>query len=148
MANREFILAQMKRLENNYTKERFKITQQMFDLWADMLGNLEEDGIKVSVDEYIRTNEYPPTVGSIVKIYEAKNEYRKEIASYLKSKYLWMKRWIEDKPNEEEYSEFCRYIMAYPREKRKEKVDKIVSEVIADYNKTQIKRPLKDWMGV
>ena len=72
MVTKEFIRSQMIRLEANYGQERFNITQSMFDLWVDMFKTLEPEGLKASVDEYIRTNDYPPTVSGILKIYNQK----------------------------------------------------------------------------
>ena len=136
----------MMRIEQNYGVERFKITQEMFELWHEMFKDYDEEGFKVSVDEYMRTNEYPPTVGSIAKIYKAKDDYRKEILSYLKSKYIWVCRWLEEKPTQNEFSWFCRYIMSFEKRERKNKADELVRKTIAEYNNTQEKKPFKEWV--
>ena len=137
----------MQRLEQNYGVERFKITQEMFDLWVEMFKDYSSEGLKLSVDEYIQTNEYPPTVASIVKIYNAKNEYRKEMLSYLKGKYLWLNRWIEQTPTQEEFSWFCKYIMTFEKDKRKGKVEEIASDVISRYNSTHENKTLRGWLN-
>ena len=69
MIDKTFLKDQMIRLETNYGKDRFKITKQMFELWYEMFSDYDPEGIKASVSEYIRTNEFPPTVASINNIY-------------------------------------------------------------------------------
>lgn len=147
MISNKFLSKQMMKLEQNYGKDRFKITQQMFDLWSDMFKDYDEEGLRVSVDEYIQTSEYPPTIGSIAKIYRAKDNYRKEMASFLKSKYLWVCRWIEQKPTQEEFSWFCKYVMSYEKDERKSRADEIVRRVIARYNELPEKKTLREWIG-
>lgn len=146
MASRAFIQAQLKKLENNFGKERFKVTQPMFNLWADMFKDYNEEGLRVSVDEYMRTNEFPPTVGSIAKIYKAKDEYRKNLLSYLKGKYIWICRWTEVEPTQEEFSMFCRYAVQFPASDRKQKVEEVVSKIVRYYNDTQENKPLEEWL--
>lgn len=147
MASRNFIHSQILKIERNYGKDRFKVTQEMFELWNEMFKNYNEEGLRVSVDEYIKTNEYPPNVGSIAKIYKAKDDYRKEMLSFLKNKYLWVCRWIEQKPTQEEFSWFCRYVMGYEKDMRKNKADEIVRGVIARYNIAPEKKTLREWVG-
>lgn len=148
MATKGFIQAQLKKLESNYGKERFKVTQPMFDLWVDMFKEYKEEGLKVSVDEYIRTNEYPPTVASIVKIYKEKENYRREIWSYIKHKYVWVCRWIEEEPTKETLLLFCEYAFKFSKDERRARIDDVAQQAIAYYNDTQEKKPFKDWLKV
>ena len=148
MASREFIFAQLERLERNFGKERFKVTQPMFDLWSELFADYEEEGLKVSVDEYLRTNEYPPTIAGIANIYKAKDDYRKSFKSYLKGRYIWVCRWIEEKPTKETFSLFCKYAISFPQEERKEKVEEVVHKAMSYYNDTQDKKPFKDWLNI
>lgn len=136
------------RLEQNYGVDRFKITLEMFNLWYEMFKDCEEEGLKVSVDEYLRTSEYPPTVASIAKIYKAKDEYRKELLSYLKGRYIWVCRWIEEQPTQETFSLFCRYAVSFPQEERKAKVEEVIQKAVQHYNDTQENKPFKDWLNV
>lgn len=147
MASRQFIYSQMTKIEKNFGKERFKFTQELFEIWNDVFKDYDEEGLKKSVDECIKSSEYPPTVASIVKIYNAKNEYRKEMLSYLKGKYLWLNRWIEQTPTQEEFSWFCKYIMTFEKDKRKGKVEEIASDVISRYNSTHENKTLRGWLN-
>ena len=54
MATKKFVKEQMMRLEQNYGKDRFKITLELFNLWYEMFKDCAEEGLKVSVDEYLR----------------------------------------------------------------------------------------------
>lgn len=134
MAERIFIQQQLKRLETNYGKERFKITQPMFELWAEMFKDLDENGIKASVDEYIKTSEFPPNVASIMKIYNAKNQSRNEFGNYLKSKYIQMCRWYEEQGNNDTYDRIVDYIFNQPVDERKKAIDEMTKEAIEFYH--------------
>lgn len=136
MASREFMQKQVKRLETNYGKERFKVTQQMFDLWADMFKDLDEDGIKVSVDEYIKTNEFPPTVASIMKIYDAKNRVRQELGHYLKTKCTWISRWYEQPMTQEEIGLVKQMVTNVPVDNIKAFLDEMALEAVRFYNES------------
>ena len=146
MASREFIKSQLLKLEQNYGRERFKVTQPLFELWNEMLGKLEEDGLRVSVEEYIKTNEYPPSVASIAKIYKAKLEYREDLRSYLKNKYIWASKWFEEEPTHEIFAEFCKYIMRFPKDKRKAVADEVTRKAIAYYNDKHNKLTFKEYL--
>lgn len=135
MAGRTFIQKELKRLETNYGKDRFKVTQAMFDLWADMLKDLEEEGIRVSVDEYIKTNEFPPTVASIVKIYEAKDRLRKEQGNYLRAKCNYISRWYEKPMTQEEIDTIKGMVTKLPVDRRKGFLDYMALEAVRYYYK-------------
>lgn len=136
----------MIKLEQNYGKDRFKITQQIFDLWSEMFKDYSEEGLKVSVDEYIQTSEYPPTVASIAKIYRTKAEYREELRSYLKNKYIWVSKWYEEEPTQEVFALFCRYIMRFPKDDRKSKADEITRKAISYYNNKQNQKTFREYL--
>lgn len=146
MATKKFVKEQMMRLEQNYGKDRFKITLELFNLWYEMFKDCAEEGLKVSVDEYLRTSEYPPTIASIMNIYKSKSEYRKEISEYLKNRYVWVCRWIDECPTQETYRLLCRYIFKFPKEERKKQVEELIRKAMIYYNETQENKPFKDWL--
>ena len=148
MASKQFIQAQLKKLESNYGKERFKVTQPMFDLWSDMFKDYNEEGLEVSVNEYILTNEYPPSVASIAKIYKVKDEYRRNLLSYLKNRYIWVCRWIEEKPTHDTFVLFRDYALKFPQQEREMRVERLIDKVIDYYNDKQGKKPFKDWLSL
>lgn len=146
MASRAFIQRQMVKLENNYGRERFKITQSMFEIWADVFKDFDEDGFEASIDEYIRTNEFPPTVASIAKIYKSKLEYRKDLMSYLKSKYVWITKWFGEEPSQEVFSQFCKYILKFPKDDRKLKADELTRKAVVFYNDKRNTKTFKEYL--
>ena len=58
-----------------------------------------------------------------------------------------MCRWIEQKPTQEEFSWFCKYVMSYEKDERKSRADEIVRRVIARYNELPEKKTLREWIG-
>lgn len=125
---------QMLRLETNYGKEKFKVTQQMFNLWWEMLSELNDEGIKASVNEYMMTNEYPPTVASILKIYRAKEEQRKDVTEYVSSIYQLLSRWFDEAPNQETYDAFKRCTSTVSLGKVKEHTDYVAEKIMSYYH--------------
>ena len=134
MAGRTFIQKQLKLLEANFGNERFKVTQPLFELWAEMFKDLDEEGIRVSVNEYIKTSEYPPTVASIMKIYNARAQEREELKRYIKGKYIQICRWYEEKPNADTLAEITKLTTNVPKDGRKKFVEDMTYDAIRFYN--------------
>jgi hypothetical protein len=132
--DKKFLKEQMVRLEANFTTERFKITKPMFDLWYEMFHDLEEEGVRVSINEYIKTNDYPPTVASIMKIYNARAQEREELRRYIKGKYIQICRWYEEKPNDDTLAEITKMTTNVPKEDRKKFVEDMAYDAIRFYN--------------
>ena len=133
MADRAFIQKQLKKLETNFGKERFKVTQPVFELWADMFKDLDNKGMEASVDEYISTNEYPPTVASIMKIYNAKKQERESLREFLRGKYILMCRWYEEPWDDAIHKKIVNYITTIPQESRKQALTEMAIEAIEFY---------------
>lgn len=134
MAGREFIQKQLKRMEQNFGKEKFKVTQPLFELWAEMFQDLDEEGIRVSVNEYIKTSEYPPTVASIMKIYNARAQEREELKKYIKGKYIQICRWYEEQPDSEILAEIIKLTTNVPKEDRRRFIENMAYDAIGFYN--------------
>ena len=120
----------------------------MFDLWSDMFKDYNEDGLEVSVNEYILTNEYPPSIASIAKIYKVKDEYRRNLLSYLKNRYIWVCRWIEEEPTHDTFVLFRDYALQFPQQEREMRVEHLIDKVIDYYNDKQGNKPFKDWLSL
>ena len=134
MTDIKFMKEQMGRLEANYGIDKFKITKQMFELWCEMFADLDKEGVKASIDEYIRNNEFPPTVASIMKIYKAKETQRKEAQDYIENMYNWVARWYEEQPGEETYELFARHIRGRPLNEVKAATDILCEKLVNYYN--------------
>ena len=133
MVNKGFVKEQMGRLETNFGKDRFKVTQSLFDLWYEMFQDLDENGIKASVDEYIKTSEYPPTIASIMKIYNAKKEYREHLRRFIKAKYTWVYKWFEEEMSEDVYQKLIDMVFSYPKEVREKVMTDFAYEATSYY---------------
>ena len=132
--NRDFLKKQMMRLETNYGAERFKITKEMFEIWYELLSDFVEEGVKASVNDYIRENEYPPTVASIIKIYKEKERIREENKKYVLGKYKYVSGWFDEEPNEETYLVFRGYLYKFPIKLVKVKTDELVEKLLDYYH--------------
>lgn len=132
--NRDFLKKQMMRLEANYGAERFKITKEMFEIWYELLSDFVEEGVKASVNDYIRENEYPPTVASIIKIYKEKERIREENKKYVLGKYKYVSGWFDEEPNEETYLVFRGYLYKFPIKLVKVKTDELVEKLLDYYH--------------
>lgn len=129
-----FMKTQMMRLEANYGMEKFKITKEVYELWLDMFKDVDEKGFEASVNEYIRKNEFPPTVASIMKIYITKKELRDSTNEYIVSIYQWLARWFEEEPSSATYEAFRNIVCVYPLPEVKGKVDIAAQELVGMYN--------------
>lgn len=133
MVEGKTFLKLLQRIEMAYpTKIHF--TQGMVDLWYEMFSELEEEGVKTSIDEYIKTNDFPPSVASIMKIYKAKETQRKEAQEYIENMYNWVARWYEEQPGEETYELFARHIRGRPLNEVKAATDALCEKVVRYYN--------------
>ncbi len=134
MVDKVFLKDQMIRLETNYGKDRFKITKQMFELWYEMFSDYDPEGIKASVSEYIRTNEFPPTVASINNIYERKKEYRERMNTLISDKYRWVAMWFNESFDKETRKVLADYTMSFPKDKREKALSDIAHDAVAYWN--------------
>ena len=129
--DKKFLKEQMARIETNYGKERFRVSQPMFDLWYEMFADCETMGFKASVDKYIMTSDYPPTVAGIRKIYEELKANRKHLVSVINSNYRTAITWFEEQGDDETYSAFTNYVCRFPEDMRENKAKELACRVIA-----------------
>ena len=135
--DRKFLSEQMKRLEANYGTERFKITKQMFDIWYEMFSNCAEEGIRSSVNEYIRENEYPPTIAGIMKIYREKERFRKEVIDYVLGNYTYISHWCNEYPNQRTCDLFKKKCFCTSLKEAKHNTDILMEKIMNYYNKIE-----------
>jgi hypothetical protein len=133
--NKKFLQSEMMRIETNYGQDKFKITAEMFNLWWDMFKDLKEEGVKVSVTEYIKNHEYPPNIAGIMKIYTAKNEYRKHMRQLILAKYNYVCRWYEEKKTEQCLKKLINLVFSYPTEDREIVINDFALDAISYYNR-------------
>lgn len=132
--DKKFLRDQMIKLETNYGKDRFKITKEMFELWYEMFKDFSEEGIKSSVNQYIRENEYPPTIAGIMKIYREKDKRREDVRNYVKGNYSYVSHWCNEKPNSATYELFSKKCFCVPLGEIENKTDNLVQNIMDYYN--------------
>lgn len=64
------------KLRKIYTQDNFIADKETFDIWFEMLEDLETAGVAKAVDNYIKDNRYPPTVADI------RHEYNRMYEAY------------------------------------------------------------------
>lgn len=134
MINKKFLQAQMKRIETNYGKAKFNVTQEVFDLWYEMFSKYDPNGFKVAIDEYMRTNEFPPNIAGITKTYQKLDDEREHIAQVVRAKYKWVARWFEEQPNIETYKLFATYVCSFPVAEREKQAEELAYQLVAYWN--------------
>ena len=117
--SKEFLLKQMGRLELNYGKDRFRVEQDMFDLWYEMFQECEEPGLKLAVDKCIKENEFAPNIAGLMKYYKALEDERNDLRDTIQHQYTTIRSIWGEKYNKDTYEAIVEYIMRQPKNLRK-----------------------------
>ena len=64
----KYVVDMLKQIKSCY--QNFVLNNDVADAWIEIFSEYEKEPIMASLKKYIRTNEYPPTPASIIKIYE------------------------------------------------------------------------------
>lgn len=131
MIKEEFLLKQMARIELNYGKERFKVDQDIFDLWYEMFKDCAEQGLKLAVDKCIKENEFAPNIAGIMKYYRAIEEEHDEMKNLLSSQYRKIcSLWPEDYDSDT-FKAIAEYIYRFPKKMRKVEMIELTQRAIS-----------------
>jgi len=117
--SKEFLLKQMGRLELNYGKDRFRVEQDMFDLWYEMFQECEEPGLKLAVDKCIKENEFAPNIAGLMKYYKALEDERNDLRDTIQHQYTTIRSIWGEKYDKDTYESIVEYIMRQPKNLRK-----------------------------
>lgn len=131
---REFLKDQMKRLEVNYGKSRFQITQEVFELWYEVFADCEEEGLRIAVTNCLKENEFAPNIAGLMKYYRELDDSRKEIAEVMRSKYTNMLAMWEEEYDSETFRAIVEYIFRFPKEQRKVQMVELTHHALSFYN--------------
>lgn len=131
---REFLRDQMKKLEVNFGKDRFHITQEVFELWYEMFADCEEDALKLAVKKCIEESEFAPNIAGLMKYYRALVQGRNEIIEVMQSKYKTLLGIWEESYNKETFMAIVAYVYKFPKEKRKEAMIELTHKAVSFYN--------------
>lgn len=131
---KECLIDQMKKLEANYSPEKFRITQPLYDLWIEMFLGLDEETFKRAVTKYIKENEFPPTIAGIMKCYNEINSYRRMINDLVTGQYNVMRNVWEEPFDKDTLKKFKEIVFAAPKEQREGLITNTVNNAISYYH--------------
>lgn len=60
----------VQRLRKVYPQDGFLADKEAFDIWLELLGDLETPAVKRVVDDYIKEHQYPPAIADIRQGYK------------------------------------------------------------------------------
>lgn len=131
MIKEEFLLKQMARIELNYGKERFKVDQEIFDLWYEMFADCNEQAFKLAVDKCIKENEFAPNIAGLMKYYTAIEDEHEEMKKVLNEQYrkicsLWTEEYSSDT-----FNAIVEYIYRFPKKMRKVEMIELAQRAIS-----------------
>lgn len=116
---KEILLYQMGRIELNYGKERFKVDQDMFDLWYEMFSDCDENGFRLAVDKYMKENEFAPNIAGIMKCYRTLEDEKNDLKETIKHQYTTMRCIWGEEYDKDTFNEIVNYVMRFPKNMRK-----------------------------
>lgn len=116
---KEFLLNQMSRLELSYGKEKFIVSQEMFDLWYEMFSDCEEEGLRLSIDKCIKESEFPPNIAGVMKQYKELDQERKELGDLIRHQYVTIRSIWGEEYDKETHDAIIAYIFRFPKKLRR-----------------------------
>lgn len=134
MLSKKFLKEQLTKLQTNYGKDKFDLSQDMFNLWYEMFADCEEDGLKIAVNNCIKENEYAPNIAGLMKYYKDLDNSRKEIAEVMQSKYTTIRSMWEEEYDPNTFKSIVEYIFRFPKEQRKIQMVELTHHMISFCN--------------
>lgn len=116
---KEFLLKQMSRLEVNYGKDRFKVDQDIFDLWYEMFADCNEQAFKLAVDRCIKESDFAPNIAGVMKYYRAIEEEHDDLAETIRNQYRKMCSFWTEEYDSDTFNAIVEYIYRFPKKMRK-----------------------------
>lgn len=96
--DKKFLKSEMVRIQNNYGKDKFNASQEIFDLWYDVVGDSQEDAFHDAVNECLKKNVYAPNIAGVMTYYDAILKNRKRVkASMDLDMYGTLSEWAQKK---------------------------------------------------
>lgn len=131
---REFLRDQMKKLEVNYGMDKFRITQEGFELWYEIFKECDAEGLKIAVNKCLEENEFAPNIAGLMKYYRTLEQDRNEITEVMKSKYTTMRSMWREEYDSDTFKAIVEYIFRFPKEQRKVQMVELTHHAISFYN--------------
>ena len=108
---------QMNLLKTAY-RDRFRPTQEEFDLWFDRLGGLRLRYFQEAVKRYIDAKQFPPTVADLKTMYEAVKSDYDRLNRDIKQLYEGAAAFYPGGGSAESWTAFISYIRSFPEDQR------------------------------
>ena len=134
MITKDYLKAQMIRIESSYGRDRFKITKEMFSVWYGLLAGYEPQGIKAAVDECLLTSQYPPSIADVNIAYQKIMEHRKHLGTLINAKYKMVLNWFEEEYDSETRKMFIDYVWSFPNDEREIVITDVAYDAITWWN--------------
>ena len=128
---KDFLKKQMCRLETNYGKEKFRITQDIFDLWYDMFKDCNEQGLKLAVDKCIKESEFAPNIAGLMKYYRELETKHNELVDLVKHQYAIMRSIWEEEYDDDTFMELWAYVNRFPEKSRKVEIVELTHRAVS-----------------
>lgn len=131
---KEFLLAQMKKIETNYGKDKFVITQKMFDLWYEMFSECSEKLLLQAVNRCLKENEFAPNIAGLMKYYREIEDNHNELVATVKSKYQTIRSVWGEQDDLETIKAIYSYLKQFPEKDRKSEMIELCHRAVSFRN--------------
>lgn len=120
---REELKTNLRNIETAYPN-RITITQETFDVWFEMLGDLDGKVVSQVVAKIIKTSHYPPTIADIRAGCEEHNAEIARMTAEAKNVFYDALTYFYDPEMDKKrlWSVFCKGIKHFPYEQRMKKI--------------------------
>ena len=105
--------------------------QEKVNFWYEYFADCKEKIFEQAVTNYIKHEEFPPSIAGVMKYYCEIETYLKEMREFLFSQYSMMMATWDENQDQDTLNEFVRIIRKYPREKKKEAAIEITNKAIS-----------------
>ena len=105
-------------LTSVYNKMSFN--QDQVDLWVECFKDCNQNDFECAIRTYIKTNEFPPVVASIMKLYEEIRAYKRDMKRFIKQQFSYMAATWGEVETKEALNEFARMVVNRPKSDRKD----------------------------
>lgn len=105
--------------------------QEKVNFWYEYFADCKEKIFEQAVTNYIKHEEFPPSIAGVMKYYREIETYLKEMREFLFSQYSMMMATWDENQDQDTLNEFVRIIRKYPRDKKKEAAIEITNKAIS-----------------
>lgn len=133
MIERAKFIPYLQKLEKAYAP-KLNFTRDMVDLWYEMFQDCEEEGLRLAVDNCIKSSEFAPNIATLMKFYRELADERETMRRHIEHEYGLMKAIWGEKDNAETFDAIVKYIYKFPKTERKEKMVALSQEANSYYH--------------